>query len=333
MKLTRYSKNPILSPNPENHWESLVTTNPAAWYEPEEGKVYMLYRAAGNDLGHVVRLGLAESNNGFDFIRKSDKPVFSPMPGTIDGGAIEDPRIVKFGDWYYLTYAARAFPNGQYWMPQSEERYRNNPRPDLPAPFNNNNITTCLAFTKDFHNWIRAGIMTNPEINDHDVIIFPEKVNDKFVILHRPDFANGKSLGIWLSLSDNPLRLEDSQLLAMPEFDWEGWKIGANGPPIKTEAGWLLIYHGLSDDRFYRLGAMLLDLEDPGKVIFRSSEPIFEPEEWYELEGCHNYKGVVFPCGNVVINGKLIVYYGGADKYIGAAWCELDEIINYLLEK
>jgi predicted GH43/DUF377 family glycosyl hydrolase len=333
MKLKRYSKNPIIEPNSSNAWESLVTTNPAAWYEPEDNKVYMLYRAAGDDEEHQVHLGLAVSDDGFDFKRISDSPVLSPLAGAIDGGAIEDPRIVKFGEWYYVTYASRPFPNGKYWRSAKGASYKVRIENDLPSPFNSNTISTCLSFTKDFRTWIRAGIMTSPDVHDHDVIIFPEKIDDKFAILQRPDFADGKPLGIWLSLSSNPLRIEDSKLLAMPEQEWEKYKIGGNAPPIKTNAGWLVIYHGLGDDKYYRLGAMLLDLEDPYKVIARTSEPIFEPTEWYELKGCHNYKGVVFPCGNIIIDGKLIVYYGGADKYIGAAWCELDEIMNFLLEK
>jgi predicted GH43/DUF377 family glycosyl hydrolase len=333
MKLKRYEGNPVISPNPENQWEKLVTTNPAAWYEKEEGKVYMLYRAAGDDQEHKIHLGLALSDNGFDFERVSDSPVLSPLSGAIDGGAIEDPRIVKFGEWYYVTYASRPFKNGQYWGGGNHDKYTVRKESDLPAPFNSNSISTCLAFTRDFREWIRAGIMTSPDVHDHDVIIFPEKIGGKFVVMHRPDFGDGEPLGIWLSLCNNPLRLDDSVLLAKTEYDWEGLKIGGNCPPVKTDAGWLVIYHGVGYDRFYRLGAMLLDLEDPRKITARTSEPIFEPEEWYELDGHHNYKGVVFPCGNVVIDGKLIVYYGGADKYVGAASCELSEIVNFLLGK
>ena len=334
MKLKRYENNPIVTPDENNLWESLITTNPAAHYDESSGKVIMLYRAAGNDIEHLIHLGIAESADGFNFTKLSDSPVFSPLGGTTDGGCIEDPRLVKFGDWYYLTYACRPFPNGQYWKGWDKEHFAE-VYPDLPSPFSNNIISTNLAFTKDFKSWIRAGRMTSPEVEDHDVIIFPEKINGKYAILHRPDLCGEEYgcevPGIWVASTENPLELNDSKLLAVAEKDWEGLKIGANAPPIKTDAGWLMIYHGAGLDKYYRLGAMLLDLEDPSIVITRTPEAIFEPEEWYELAGCHSYKGVVFPGGNVVIDGKLIVYYGAADKYVGAAYCELDELVDFLL--
>lgn len=331
MKLKRYSTEPVISPNPAHAWESLVTTNPAAWYDAGQNKVLMLYRASGNDPEHVIHLGLAESTDGFNFTRVSDDPVMSPLPGTLDGGCIEDPRLVKMDGWYYLTYAARPFPNGQYWM-NGPERYRCPLREELPSPFGNNGMITCLAFSQDLRHWIRGGIITNPNQQDHDVILFPEKINGRYFYLHRPELC-GPEYGcdvpsIWLADCENPLRLENSRLLAVPEYDWEGIKIGANAPPIRTEAGWLVIYHGVGLDKYYRLGAMLLDLENPDRVIGRTREPIFEPEAWFELKGHHNYKGVVFPCGNVVIDGELIVYYGGADKYVGAASCRLDELLK-----
>jgi len=99
MKLHRYEKNPIIKPDPASEWESLVTTNPGAWYDEQRKEVIMLYRAAGNDIQHVIHLGLAASKNGFDFHRASDKPAVSPVAGTSEGGCFEDPRIVKIGEW------------------------------------------------------------------------------------------------------------------------------------------------------------------------------------------------------------------------------------------
>src|SRR5450830_67089 len=102
MKLKKFIGNPILSPNPDNSWDSLVVCNPAAWYE--NGKFSLLYRAAGNDIEHFIHIGLAESEDGFHFRRVQNTPVLSPGIGSFDGGSIEDPRIVKFGDEYYMTY-------------------------------------------------------------------------------------------------------------------------------------------------------------------------------------------------------------------------------------
>jgi predicted GH43/DUF377 family glycosyl hydrolase len=105
MKLTRYEGNPILSPVANHWWESSVTTNPGAWYDQETKQVLMLYRAASNDDQHQIRFGLATSKDGYHFERDSDQPVFSPSLDGFDAGCVEDPRIVKMGDWYYVTYA------------------------------------------------------------------------------------------------------------------------------------------------------------------------------------------------------------------------------------
>ncbi len=113
MRLKKYDNNPILSPNSANAWENLVVCNPGVWYE--DGIFYMLYRAAGDDEEHIIRLGLATSKDGYDFRRASSQPVFGPSIDGPDAGGVEDPRIVKFDDEYYVTYAFRPYPPGQYW--------------------------------------------------------------------------------------------------------------------------------------------------------------------------------------------------------------------------
>jgi predicted GH43/DUF377 family glycosyl hydrolase len=124
---------------------------------------------------------------------------------------------------------------------------------------------------------------------------------------------------IWLAYSDdlNHWHNHIPILCVRPESDWENVKIGAAGPPIKTEAGWFLIYHGVSRDRRYCLGAALLDLHDPARVIARQLEPILEPEMDWEVNG--HVPDVVFSCGQVELGGDLYVYYGGADTVIGVA--------------
>jgi predicted GH43/DUF377 family glycosyl hydrolase len=335
MKLTRCPENPILSPNPANAWEALVTTNPGAWYDPASGLVYLLYRAAGSDPEHRIHFGLAVSQDGVHFERVSDQPVFSPSLDGPDAGCVEDPRIVKFGDWYYVTYAARPFPPGQYWLSPENQAYR---PPSLPSEFpwllRENSTWTGLALTRDFRSWQRAGRLTNPLVDDRDVILFPEKIGGKFWMLHRPMNWVGPQYGtqypaMWISSSDDLLSWSDSRLLATAEFEWENKKIGGNTPPIRTEYGWLSLYHAVGSDRHYRLGALLLDLDNPAIVRHRSHDWLLQPEEWYELEG--PYQGVCFPCGKVVIDGTLYVYYGGADQYIGLATCSLDDLLAYLL--
>ena len=331
MKLRRYEKNPIISPNPAHDWENLVTTNPGAWYDRESGRVLLLYRAAGDDAEHVVRLALATSDDGYHF-DLPDEPVFSPSSDGFDAGCVEDPRIVKMGDYYLITYATRQFPPGEYWL-YGRARYRPPTLPaNLPYALRTNATSTGLLLTRDFKSFIRAGRMTDPTVDDRDVILFPEKIGGKYYMLHRPMewVGNGYGTqypGIWIASGEDLLLLRGSQLLAKAKYDWET-KIGGNTPPVRTAAGWLTIYHAVGPDKRYRLGAMLLDLEDPTRVLHRSTDWIMQPEEEYELDGPYN--GCIFPCGKVVIGDQLFVYYGGADKYVALATCEIAELIEHL---
>ena len=336
MKLVRWKHNPILKPNPQNQWENFVTTNPGAWYDAEEGQIKLLYRAAGDEEAHIIRFGLAVSPNGYDFTRVSEQPVFAPSIDGFDAGCVEDPRIVKIGDYYYITYAARFYPPGRYWMAAGKPKVWRQSPPEFPYLLRENAAVSGLAVTKDFKTWIRAGRITNPLVDDRDVILFPEKVNGKFVMLHRPMNWAGPQYktahpAIWISFSEDLLHWPQSTLLAAARQDWET-KIGGNTPPIRTPYGWLTLYHAVGPDRYYRLGAFLLDLENPAIVTHRTKDWIFQPEEWYEIEGCYDGGGVVFPCGKVVIRDTLFVYYGAADKYIGLATCKLDELLDYLLD-
>ena len=334
MKLKRFEGNPVLSPDPAHEWESFVTTNPGAWYDEASGEVLLLYRCAGHDPQHHIHLGLAASRDGYHFERKLDHPVFSPSVDGFDAGCVEDPRIIKFGDWYYITYAARPFPPGKYWLEEVDpERQGPELPPEAPWALRRNVTATGLALTRDFRTWIRAGRLTSPAVDDRDVMIFPEKIGGRFYMIHRPMNWVGPQYdtehpAMWIASGDDLLTWENERLLARAEYDWENAKIGGNTPPIRTRDGWLTLYHAVGKDRHYRLGALLLDLEDPTKVIARTRDWILQPEESYETEGL--YPGVCFPCGKVVINGTLFVYYGGADKYVGLATCPLDELLDYL---
>jgi len=334
MKLTRYDGNPILSPNPANYWEDLAVFNPGAWYDEEAGEVKLLYRAAESHPEYKCYFGLATSRDGYRFERTSDEPALAPSHDGCDASTIQDPRIVKMGRWYYVTYAFRHYPFGQFWVPD-DERYFPPPRPDdFPRYLRKNATLSGLLLTEDFRHWIRAGVLSDPLLDDRDVILFPEKVGGKYVMLHRPLEWVGPEFGtehpsIWISMADDLLGFRRSRLLASQAFGWEAGKIGANAPPIKTDHGWLVLYHAVGSDLFYRIGAMLLDLEGPARVTHRTREWILEPEEDYEIEGF--YRGVVFPCASVVIGRTLFVYYGGGDKFCALATCPLDELVDYLL--
>lgn len=333
MKLERYSGNPILKPEPSSWWESTVTTNPAAYYDKDKKEVIMLYRAAGNDKFHKIHFGLATSKDGYNFTRASSEPVFSPSEDGHDGGCVEDPRIIKIGRHYYITYASRHFPPGEYWL-GDKARYRYPKCPEhFPKYMRENSSITSLVITDDFKKFIRAGVLTDLMLDDRDVILFPEKVNGKFVMLHRPMQWCGNGYGtehpaIWISMADDLFAFKKSKLLMTAEFPWE-LKIGGSTPPIKTKYGWFALYHAVGEDKHYRLGAFLLDLNDPEKVLCRTPDWLIEPQEDYEINGFYN--GCIFPCGTVVINDTLFVYYGGADKYVGVATCCFSELLEELL--
>ena len=326
MKLTKFHGNPILVPNPANSWESLSVCNPGVWYE--KGVFYLLYRAAGNAPSHKIFLGLATSRDGFNFERVSDKPVLSPSADGPDAGSIEDPRIVKFGDFFYITYAYRPFPPGQYWLHHQGLAYMPDGPPEAPRLIKENLTNTGILMSKDLKTFHRMGRLTEPNSDNRDVMFFPEKVNGKYILLHRKKELHGPPCpSIWISFMDNLMDYNDGVLLVKNEYWWET-KIGGGCPPLKTDAGWLFIYHGVCPKGVYRAGVILLDLEDPRKVIARSSEPILEPEYDYEINGL--WSSCVFPCGSVIVDDTLFVYYGAADKHIGAATCKVRELIEHL---
>lgn len=333
MKLNKYEGNPILSPNPDQPWENFSVCNPGAWFE--NGTFYLLYRAAGDDEGHVIRFGLAVSENGVDFRRVQDFPVLSPSFDGPDAGCIEDPRIVKLGEYFYVTYAFRPLPPGRYWLNEGNDA--NKPFSDVKeSRFMADNLTNSgLLMSKDLIQYQRLGRITKPNLDDRDVILFPERVDGQYVMLHRPKEWVGEAYGtmhpaIWISFSDDVLQWSKSEMLMTCEQEWER-KIGGSTPPLRTEKGWLTLYHAVDDKGIYRVGAVLLDLEDPTRILARTKHWIMEPEHEYETKGIYN--GVVFPTGNVIVGGMLYVYYGGADRYCGVATANVDELLQFLLNQ
>ncbi len=292
MKLKKFERNPILSPIIENSWESLVTCNPGVYYD--KGVFYMLYRAAGNDKEHVIRFGLATSNDGINFERQSNWPVFSPSPDGPDAGCVEDPRIVKFGNTYYITYAYRPFPPGQYWEFGHDEVLLPECDEEAPQVLKYNLANSGLTVTNDFRSFRRLGRITSPILDDRDVILFPEKINNQYVMMHRPKQYVGEKYGveypsIWIKFSDDLLNWENKEshlLLTGRKGTWEE-KVGGGAPPLKTDKGWLLLYHGVDKGGLgcYRVGALLLDLNNPLKIIAKTNDFILEPEFDYEFDG------------------------------------------------
>jgi predicted GH43/DUF377 family glycosyl hydrolase len=336
MKLARYPGNPILAPHPDHPWEDLAVFNPAAWRDETTGEIFLLYRAAESGPEYKCWFGLAKSKDGFHFERVSDQPAFSPSIEGFDGATLQDPRVVKIGDWFYVTYAARHYPFGQFWVPGGRDRFLT---PDCPPEFPRylriNATLTGLALTRDFKTWIRAGWLTDPNLDDRDVILFPERIGGKFVMIHRPLEWVGPAYGTeqacaWIKTADDLLGFPQapSRLLIKNRQSWEAFKLGVNTPPIRTPHGWFTLYHAVGPDKFYRLGALLLDLDDPSRVLHRTPDWLMQPEADYEIEGF--YRGVCFPCGTVVKDGTLFVYYGAGDQFCAVASCDFDQLLAHL---
>ena len=293
--LKRVSEQPILTPRKENNWEKAAVFNCAAIYDG--GKVHMIYRATditsnGSQGRYINSFGYAVSEDGMHFTRRDEPIMVNNIPQEARGP--EDPRIVKMGDAFLMMYTGYGgrFP-GDYRI--------------------------SLATSTDLLNWERKGVMLD-EANK-DASLFPEKVGGKYIMFHRrpPD--------IWLATSDDLKTWNDHQCVmeALPGSDWENEKIGIGGPPIKTDEGWLLIYHGVSKQKQYSLGIALLDLDNPSKVLKRQAEPILVPELDWEMNGY--VPNVVFSCGQVIMGDELLVYYGGADTAIGVAKINMKDII------
>lgn len=332
MKLKKYSGNPILSPDVTSSWESLAVCNPAAWYE--NGRFYLLYRAMGNEPGNKIYVGLATSDDGFNFTRASEMPVLAPGDNNFDGGAVEDPRIVKFGDEYYVTYAFRAYPPGEYWKLAYDEVIAPEHSEYTPLCLKKNIGNSALAISKDLRVFRKVGRLTESYLDDRDVILFPEKIGGKYYMLHRPKEYVGDNYGtlhsaIWIKSSDDLMSWHvPSKLLIKGEQDWE-LKVGGSAPPIKTDEGWLMLYHGVDANHCYRVGAVILDLDDPTKILYRTKDYIMEPEADFERNGLYRW-GVVFPTGNVVVDGTLYVYYGASDQWCCVATADLRELIDFI---
>lgn len=290
MKIKRYAHNPILKPCPFHDWESLNVFNPAVVYQ--DSLFHMLYRAQGND--YVSRLGYAVSSDGFEWLRL-DKPVFSPEK-EFEVRGVEDPRLTRLGDTYYMLYAG----------------------------YSDNGPRVCLASTKNLISWKRYGVII-PDQDDKDAVLLPEKIGDRYCMIHRiPD-------DIWIAYSDDLEHWTDHRIIMRPrKNNWDSTRIGAAGPPIKTEHGWLFIYHGYNKNRCYRLGAAVLDANDPSKVIARPKEPILEPEKPWEIKG--DVPNVVFSCGAVQVHDAYYIYYGGADRVIAVATITKTDFLKFLLQ-
>ena len=287
IKLIRSPKNPILQPRPGLAWEAKSTTNPGA---VKVGEItHILYRAV--DERNISRLGYATTTDGETLAERTKEPLLSPA-ATWEEFGCEDPRITSFEGNFYVFYTAYSCRG---------------PR-------------IAVASTSDFRNYMRYGIV-GPDHDDKDCALFPERIDGQMAAAHRIEpnielafFDRVKKLDRAPQHPNSKKYLERirANVIMKPERKWEAQKVGIGPPPIRTNAGWLVIYHGVDSNTVYRAGAAILDLENPRRVIARTPDPILEPEEVCEKVGV--VPNVVFPEGAVIAGDQLQVYYGGADR-------------------
>jgi len=256
LQLKRYKNNPIIIPDQTSWWEKKAVFNCAVLFD---GKViHMLYRAIGEYENYVSRIGYASSSDGFIFTKNKEPVLFPELDYERFG--IEDPRLISVDNKIYVTYVVLS------------DYVKNNP-----------SVSTALATTENFSYYERLGIVTLPGSQDKDVVLFPRTIADskiqRYMLLHRPSAwvgpkHNTEKPSIWISEGDSVTNYYNHSLLIKPEENWEALKIGAGVPPIKTEKGWLVIYHGVNEKHVYSAGALLLDLEIPTKILGRTRTPI-----------------------------------------------------------
>jgi len=311
-KFVRYEGNPIIKPAMELPWQKMGTYNPTAIYL--DGKVHIIYRGQAENGASVF--GYARSSDGLHIDEHLHAPIYVPRedfekPTHANGNSgCEDPRITKINDKLFMTYTAYDGTNP--------------PRVALTT-------ISVADFLKKNWNWDKPRLISPPGVDDKDACLVKKVKGDGYIAFHR--------LGdvIWLDflrdLDFPEKKYLSGGIMAQARRDkWDNVKIGIAGPPIETEHGWLLLYHGVSDpDHIYKVGAMLLDYDDPRKILARTDEPLLEPVEEYELNG--QIPNVVFPCGAVVIEGVIFLYYGGADSVTCVATMPLATLLDVLLGK
>ena len=270
-------------------------------YGNATGSMRMVNDGHQDYLAQISHLRVARSRDGVHF--SVDQDVAIGAESGLEEYGVEDPRITFIDGLFHITYV-------------SVSRW---------------GITTSLATTADFRTFERRGVIFLP---DHkDVCIFPEKVAGKYVALTRPmpqSFA--RIFGIWIAFSDDKLQWGGHRPLAMPRWGmWDELRTGASAVPFRTERGWLELYHGVDRETTYAMGAVLLDIADPRRVIARSPRPILVPTDLYECMGLFN--DTVFSCGVVPLDDRgerIRMYYGAADSVVAAADFSVREILDSL---
>ena len=339
--MIKVKKEGIILEKSSYRFENTGVLNPAIIRENET--VHMFYRALGE--GNYSSIGHCTIKNQLTVENRLEIPILYQQYEYEKQG-LEDPRIVKIDDLYYLTYTA----------------------------FDGTNALGALAVSKDLINWEKRGLIvpqysyqefkllaesrgelsekyfrfngeyTVPKKNgkkvlvwDKNVILFPRRINGKLYFLHRikPDIqiiAVNDISELTHNYWDYILLRFTDYILISPKYEHEVSYVGGGCPPIETEKGWLLIYHGVHDTikgYLYCACAALLALDNPRHEIARLPYPLFKPEYEYEINGITD--NICFPSGSLIIDDKLYIYYGASDEHIACASISLTELLNELL--
>lgn len=298
LQFTRINDTPLIKPNPNLMWEAGGVFAPAVIHERKKWR--MLYRAFGADM--ISRLGYAESTDGINWV-KNEEPRVEPDGTHFEYSGIEDPRIVKIDNKYFICYTAYA----------KEKKF----------------VKTRIRIleTKDFKHFkrITPRFQNHKGKNDKDGVLFPDKIDGLYLMLHRlvPD--------IQISTSKNLRQWSEHMTTLLPSKQpWESRRVGAGSPPIKTHLGWLIFYHGVSEDWKYSMSAAILDINIPNIVRYRLPFPLLEPELEYEKNGA--VPNVVFGTSAIEIGSEYRLYYGAGDRVIAAAAINKEALLKTLQE-
>jgi len=303
---TRHPANPILSPD---DWPYAVNAvfNPAA--TTLDGETILLARV--EDRRGISHLTVARSPNGADGWTIAPEPLLSPAPDVVsEQWGFEDPRTVWVEELDRFAITCTSYG------------------PAGPAVF--------FATTRDFTSVERHGIIRQPD--DKNASLLPHRLDGRWILFHRPRMEFGGSHGeILLSRSPDLINWSAPEGVLQPRAGawWDATRIGIGPPPLRTDHGWLLVYHGVKETvagEIYRAGLALLDLDDPTRVLHRLPAWVLAPLAPYERTG--DVPNVVFPCGLVhdPESGDVRLYYGAADSTICLATAQLDELLAVLLD-
>ena len=328
----------ILKPT-SREWENLSVFNPGVFQDGEN--VHIIYRGLSKD--HISALGYAKLDGPTKVVERWKEPFLAPK-FKYDKYGIEDARVVKIKDTFYLTYVAHDGQNALLAYYYGKDLF-NLRKGGIISPqisydvvgkwFDDSKLKDKYFF---FKSWYKDNVARSVKLWDKDAFLFPEKIKRKYAMVHRilPDiqvvyfhnFNQLKEREYWKKY----IKKLSRYVILENKYWFETRNVGGGAPPIKTKAGWLLIYHAvepMNKGRVYHAGAALLNKKDPTKVIARLPYPLFSPDRKWEKEGHVN--NVVFPTGTAMFDDQLYIYYGTSDKYTAVASVGLNKLIKELM--